>query len=271
MISPDALLYIYEIRGEMKDDLLAAPASYVGRWNEEEFSYLFFTAPEDDHVNSLMSAGGGVLSSRHEMRYRDWQTGVPAGGLAVGGFVFVSADHPAPPPGSLLLDPSVVFGDGSHPTTISCLRFMEKILRTDPITSMLDLGTGSGILALAAAAGGVDRVLAVDKNHLAALTAKGNVTTNSLLPKIKVVEGEARFFVDEAFDLVTANLPFSVLRDLIPLRGIPLHKNWIVSGIDSRQGEVLIELFSDQGFELVDHQADPPWVTFVVVNRCLGK
>jgi len=271
MISPDTLLYIYEIRGEIKDDLLAAPSSYVGRWNEEEFSYLFFTAPEDDHVNSLMSAASGVLSSRHEMRYSDWQTGVPAGGLAVGGFVFVSADHPAPPSGSLLLDPSVVFGDGSHPTTISCLRFMEEILRAHSVASMLDLGTGSGILALAAAAGGVDRVLAVDKNHLAALTAKENVRTNSLLSRIKVVEGEARFFIDAAFDLVTANLPFSVLRELIPLKGVPLHKAWIVSGIDARQSEVLIDLFSDQRFELLDRRADPPWVTFVAINKCLDN
>jgi len=270
MIPPDTLLYIYELRGEMKDDLLAAPSSFVGRWNEEEFSYLFFTAPQDDYVNSLIAAGYGVLSSRHEMRYCDWQTGVPAGGQVIGGVVFVSADHPSPPPGSLLLDPSVVFGDGSHPTTISCLRFMEDVIHTQPIGSMLDLGTGSGILALAAAALGVQRILAVDKNHLAALTTKENVKRNSLSSRIKVVEGEARLFIDTAFDLVAANLPFSVLRDLIPLKGVPLHKAWIVSGIDARQGEVLMELFSDQGFEFAGHQADPPWVTFVAVNKFLG-
>jgi len=264
MISPDALLYIYEIRGEMSDDLTAAPPSYVGRWNEEEFSYLFFTAPEDDYVNLLISTIGGVLSSRHEMRYSDWQTGVPAGGLVVGDLVFVSADHPAPPPDSLLLDPSVVFGDGSHPTTVSCLRFMEEFIRTHSIESMLDLGTGSGILALAAAALGVERILAVDRNHLAAETAKDNVRINSLSSRIKVAEGEARLFIDTGCDLVSANLPFNVLRELIPLKEIPLHKAWIVSGVDARQGKVLIELFSDQGFELMDYRADPPWVTFVV-------
>lgn len=271
MISPDALLYIYEIRGELREDLFAAPSSYVGRWNEDEFSYLFFIAPEDDYVNSLISAGRGVLSSRHEMRYRDWQTGVPAGGLAVGGLAFVSADHPTPPASSILLDPSVVFGDGSHPTTVSCLRFMEEIVRTHSTESMLDLGTGSGILALAAAALGVQRILAVDRNHLATLTAKENVRMNFPSSRIEVVEGEARLFIDRPFDLVTANLPFTVLRDLIPLRGVPLQKIWVVSGIDSRQGEVLIELFSDQGFELLDHRADPPWVTFVAANKCLNN
>ncbi|MBI4962869.1 MAG: 50S ribosomal protein L11 methyltransferase [Desulfomonile tiedjei] len=270
MISPDDMLFIYEIRGEVKEDVFSAPSSYVGRWNEEEFSYLFFTAPENNYVNSLISAQGGILSSRHEMRYRDWQTGVPPAGLAVGSVVFVSADHPAPPSGSLLLDPSVVFGDGSHPTTVSCLRFMEEIIRTRSITSMLDLGTGSGILALAAAALGVERITAVDRNHLAALTARENVRLNSLASKINVVESELRLFVDEPFDLITANLPFSVLRDLVPLKGVPLHKTWIVSGIDAPQSEVLIELFSDQGFELLGQHSDPPWVTFVTVNKCLG-
>jgi ribosomal protein L11 methylase PrmA len=88
---------------------------------------------------------------------------------------------------------------------------------------------------------------------------------------IEVVEGEARLFIDRPFDLVTANLPFNVLRDLIPLRGVPLHKIWVVSGIDSRQGEVLMELFSDQGFELLDRRTDPPWVTFVTVNNNAGN
>ena len=266
MISPDALLYIYEIRGEMRDEIFIPPSSFVGLWNEEDFSYLFFTATEDDYVGRLVSSWGGALSSRHEMRYKDWQTGVPPGGVYVGGFIFVSADHPVPPPGSLLLDPSVVFGDGSHPTTVSCLRFTEEIIRKRHVGSMLDLGTGTGILALAAAAMGVERILAVDRNHLAALTAAENVRMNSLSSKVEVVEGEARLFLDRPFDLVAANLPFNILRDLIPLKEVPLHKAWIVSGIDARQGEVLIELFAEQGFQLLEHCADPPWVTFAMIK-----
>lgn len=266
MISPDALLYIYEIRGAMRDDVFIPPSSFVGLWNEEDFSYLFFTAPEDDYVERVISSWGGAMSSRHEMRYRDWQTGVPPAGVSVGGFVFVSADHPVPPSGSLLLDPSVVFGDGSHPTTVACLRFMEEIIRTRHVGSMLDLGTGTGILALAAAAMGVDRILAVDRNRLAALTAAENVRINSLSSTVEVVEGEARLFIDKPFDLVAANLPFNILRDLIPLKEVPFHKAWIVSGIDARQGEVLMELFSEQGFQLLGHCADPPWVTFAMIN-----
>ena len=201
-------------------------------------------------------------------RSGDWQTGLPPHGIKVAGVCFVNPDHPAPPPEALLLDPSVVFGDGSHPTTNCCLGFMEEIIRAELITSMLDLGTGSGILALAAARMGVKRVLAVDKNRLAVRTARENVKVNALDAVIRVQEGEARLFIDQPFDLVTANLPFHVLRELIPLKGAALHRFWIVSGINEQQGETLKELFSDLGYETCRHSVDHPWVTFTTARRC---
>jgi ribosomal protein L11 methyltransferase len=267
MIPPDTMLYIYEIRGLVGTNFQDTPSSFVGNWNEEEFSYLFFTNPEDDYINTRVCLSGVILSSRHEMTYKDWQTGLPSHGLTVGGLHFVPADHPSPPAGALLLDPSVVFGDGNHPTTISCLRFLEEMVRDEQVTSMLDLGTGSGILALAAARMGVKRILAVDRNHLAWETARYNVDINSLGSTIEVREGEARLFIDESFDLVAANLPFQVLRDLVPLRGVGLHRFWIVSGINSEQGNVLKELFEEQGYNIREERSDHPWVTFTTSKR----
>lgn len=267
MLTPDTHLYIYEIAGEVGKDMSASPSSFVGLWNEEEFSYLFFTAPEDDYVNDLASSVGTSSVSRHEMKYRDWQTGLPPLGITVGRVRFVPADYPSPPHGAILMDPSVVFGDGTHPTTLACLRCLDEIVHRTRPGSMLDLGTGTGILALAAAALGVERVLAVDKNHLAVLTARDNVEANSLASRIEVEEGEARFFIEEPFDLVAANLPFSVLRDLIPQRHTVLHQTWIVSGINAGQAEVLKELFSEQGFTCGTEYVDSPWVTFVVTLR----
>jgi ribosomal protein L11 methyltransferase len=268
MIPPDTLLYIYEIRGDPGDRISNPPASFIGLWNEEGFSYLFFTKPEDEYVNDQICGSGLLLGSRHEMQYGDWQTGIPAQGIKVEGVCFVSPDHPSPPPDAILLDPSVVFGDGSHPTTNSCLRFMEEIIRAETITSMLDLGTGSGILALAAARMGVTRIVAIDKNRLAVRTAIENVKANRLVDVISIEEGEARLFIDQPFDLVAANLPFHVLRELVPLKAASLHRFWIVSGINEQQGETLKELFSEQGYDTCRHSADPPWVTFTTAKRC---
>lgn len=269
MIPPDTMLYIYEIRGEMADiSVPDPPSSFIGIWNEEDFSYLFFKASEDDYIKERVCRNSLADSwSRHEMRYRDWQTGLPADGLSLAGFRFVPADDPFPEPGSILLDPSVVFGDGSHPTTCACLTFMAEIIQSHSVHSMLDLGTGTGILALAAAKLGVSRVLAVDRNRLAAETALTNVRINNFESVIRVEEREARVHIDKPFDLVLANLPFHVLRDLVTLREAGLHRYWIVSGIDRNQAEVLKELLSEQGYSMGHESVDAPWVTFVASKQ----
>ena len=266
MISPDTLLYIYEVRDDAYYGLDSPPPSYIGLWNEEEFAYLFFTQQEDIFVQDIVCRGNRDLFSRHEMQYKDWQVGLPSHGITLAGIHFVAPDHASRPPHSLVLDPSVVFGDGNHPTTVGCLHFMKAITGAHKVESMLDLGTGTGILALAGAAMGVGNIVAVDKNLLAVSTARQNVRTNSLGSVIQVHEGEARLFIDEPFDLITANLPFHVLRDLVPLCDTALHKHWIVSGINEEQGGVLKDLFLDQGYLYLDERADAPWVTFRVVN-----
>ncbi len=265
MISPEAMLHIYEIPGEMGELCISdPPLSFIGIWNEEDFSYLFFTQSEDDYIKTLVRANSLANSwSRHEMRYRDWQTGLPAGGLSLAGFRFVGTDDASPEPGSILLDPSVVFGDGSHPTTCACLRFMTEITQSHDIHSMLDLGTGTGILALAAATLGISRIVAVDRNRLAAETARTNVRFNNLESIIQVEECEARLHIDRAYDLVLANLPFQVLRDLVTLTGANLHQHWIVSGIDRNQADVLKDLLLEQGYSMGNESIDAPWVTFI--------
>jgi ribosomal protein L11 methyltransferase len=271
MIPPDTVLHIYEIRGDQRVELRDPPLSFIGLWNEEEISYLFFTQPEHDYVNSRICAREGAFASVHSIPYKDWQTGLPDGGVVAGGIHFVAADQTNPPANALVLDPSVVFGDGSHPTTVSCLRAMEKIIRATTTCSLLDLGTGSGILAMAAARMGIRHILAVDKNRLAVKTARRNVELNGLAALIRVEEAEARTMIGKPFDMVTANLPFQILRDLSTLEGANLHKFWIVSGVNQQQGELLKELFSDQGFSLLQEYADPPWVSFVVMNKNPGR
>ncbi len=266
MIPPDTLLYVYEIRGGACRDIHSPPPSYIGLWNEDEFVYLFFMKQEDGFVYDIVCGGLSDRVSRHEIKYEDWQKGLPAGGVTLAGIHFVGRDHPAPPPGAVVMDPSVVFGDGNHPTTVACLGYMRDIVGSQAIESMLDLGTGTGILALAGATMGIGRIVAVDKNQLAVCTVRENVTANSLSSVISVREGEARLFTNEPFDLVAANLPFHVLRDLVPLKDSAIHRYWIVSGINEQQAVLLQGLFLDQGYRLTHNRMDTPWATFMVVN-----
>ena len=266
MISPETTLYIYEIQGDPESCFVAPPPSFIGIWNEDDFCYVFFTDSQDEYVERILGPDTSRLSSRHEVQYRDWQDGLPAEGLEIGDLRFVPENHVSPPFGSILLDPSVVFGDGSHPTTIRCLSFLVEILRKHSAESLLDLGAGTGILALAGARLGMKRIMAIDKNRLAVSAARFNVQANNYDSVIDVREGEARLFLDRKYDVVTANLPFEVLRDILTIDGASLHTFWIVSGISKDQGAILKDLLEEQGYRIDVEHFDHPWTTFVAVN-----
>ncbi len=87
----------------------------------------------------------------------------------------------APPEGSipLLIEPGMAFGTGQHATTALCLRLLERLLTNEPPATLLDVGTGSGILSFAAARLGVERILAVDNDEAALGVAKENLALNS--------------------------------------------------------------------------------------------
>lgn len=266
MLSPDTPLYVYEIEGSIRNCLGVPPCSFVGLWNEDDFSYLFFTETQDDYVNKCLNCSDCVLRARHHTLYSEWQDTMPAGGVSMGDLLFVPDDHPSPPCGALLLDPSVVFGDGSHPTTVACLKFMLDLIPEMPVRSMLDLGTGTGILSIAAAALGVQRIVAVDQNALAVKTAVKNVRLNRLTSKVAVKEGDARTFVGDAYDLAVANLPFEVLKFIAELDQTANIRQWVISGISDSQGVLLEKLFSQKGFHRKLFRRDHPWISFVVAK-----
>ena len=266
MMSPDTPLYVYEIEGSIRNHLKVPPRSFVGLWNEDDFSYLFFTKDQDDYVSKCLSATDCALRAKHHTLYSEWQDTMPARGLSIGDLLIVPDDHPSPPCGALLLDPSVVFGDGSHPTTVACLKFMFDLIPEIPVRSMLDLGTGTGILSIAAAVLGVQRIVAVDQNVLAVQTAVKNVRLNGLSSRVAVKEGDARLFVSDAYDLAVANLPFEVLQFIAELDQTANIRQWVVSGISESQGVILEKLFARKGFHRKLFRRDHPWVSFVMAG-----
>ena len=121
----------------------------------------------------------------------------------------------APPPGSVevVLDPGMAFGTGTHPTTSLCLAALSDLLSARPGASLLDVGTGSGLLAIAARKLGAGRVAANDVDPIAIDVARENAARNGAALELTGAPVEA---IAGTFDVVVANILANVLVALAP-------------------------------------------------------
>ena len=187
------------------------------------------------------------------MTYEEWQGGAPAA-LEVGRFRVAPPWQPLPDGEGVLdirIDPGVVFGSGGHPTTRDCLAMIGRVCRTAPPARVLDLGTGTGVLALAAARAGCGRVLAVDFNRLAVQTAAGNIRRNRLAHRVLAIQGRAEDFIDLPADLVVANLHWDVTRRLIATDGWRRKKWFILSGLLRSEAREAVDRLVGQGCRIL--------------------
>jgi ribosomal protein L11 methyltransferase len=113
-----------------------------------------------------------------------------------------SEDEPGPGDRVIRLDPGMAFGTGLHPTTQLCLAEIEK--RAEPGTAVLDVGTGSGILAIGAALLGARPVVAIDTSPAAIEVAEDNAAVNGVA--LETVVGELPAMAPAVFDVIAANL-----------------------------------------------------------------
>jgi ribosomal protein L11 methyltransferase len=114
----------------------------------------------------------------------------------------------------LELDPGMAFGTGTHPTTCLCLQGLEEIIRPD--TLVFDVGTGSGILAMAAARLGARAIKAVDIDGVAVRTAKENIAKAGLADRIDVKQGDLLHGTEGQADVIVANILADVIIQLLP-------------------------------------------------------
>jgi ribosomal protein L11 methyltransferase len=270
MMIPYETLYIYEIHGELQGSRNFFKEDFIGCWNEGESSFLFFSQPHDEEVEALVDQKGLSLLTRNTLDYKAWQAGEELRPFNIGNLVF------SPPwekggigKGETLvhIDPCVVFGTGYHPTTRSCLRALWELYQKEKPGKMLDLGTGSGILALAAAKWGAKRVLAVDCNELAVETALRNFSLNGELERIEVRQGQAEDFIDEEADLICANIHLQVIESLLKKKTF-FQKRWLIlSGIFEKDGQGIERQLNQGSIQIVQKLREKSWLTWVGFNN----
>jgi len=235
--NPYGMLHIYYLSGRLAPEPKELGGAFLGNWEEEDTSFLFFSRPAPESVDALLAAQPHLsLLDTFQMSYDQWQGGALEPQAIAG--VVLQPPWVDPPPASepdavvLKLDPGLVFGNGTHPTTADCIRALKAAFSRKPAPeTILDLGTGTGVLALAAAKLGGCRILAVDLNPLAARTARRNVALNELSERVLVVRGRAEAFVDVPAELLVANIHFAVLEDVMTSAGFNRKRQLILSGL----------------------------------------
>ncbi|TMD67199.1 MAG: 50S ribosomal protein L11 methyltransferase [Chloroflexi bacterium] len=168
----------------------------------------------------------------------------------------------------LELDPGMAFGTGLHPTTRMCLEQVER--RTRAGMRVLDLGTGSGILALAAAKLGAASVYCIDNSSVAVESAAANAAVNNLSDKITVVQGvlgdaEAARMAGQ-YDMVLVNIIAHVISGMAAqLAQVLAPGGWLIASgiIEARRADVQPALLR-AGLELVEQAMIDDWIALIM-------
>ena len=170
---------------------------------------------------------------------------------------------PRPDDAVIELDPGMAFGTGLHPTTRMCLQALEEHLR--PGASVLDLGTGSGILAIAAAKLGAGSVLALDNDPVAVRAAQANVKSNGVQNTVTIELGSLDK-ATEKFELLLVNILAKVIIELagqgLMDRVLPTGLMIVAGIIEEQEAEVTAALRKHR-VEIVERRQEKDWVTLV--------
>ena len=271
-VDPEQLLYIYELKGGV-DPPPVDIEGLLGVWPEGEYSYLFFILPAEAAVAVFLDSHPEFhLTGHYRLRYGDWQDLAEGEPLQVGRFTISTRSDQldeAPDGLHLLIDPGVMFGSGLHPTTRGCLRALSLLHLAVRPTRVLDLGTGTGILAIAAARLGATEVEAVDINPLAVSTAAANCRRNNVEGKVRVRLDDARGDLPPA-DLLCLNIHLEFLRTFLRRPEMRAYGRVILSGFLQEHLEEVISLLPAGSRLEVSPLIERGWATLIIANH-LGE
>jgi ribosomal protein L11 methyltransferase len=242
----------YELTAHLPDDV-AAPAAI-----EQTERALW-------HLQAFGLRPVGALRVR-PVKDRDWTEAWKAGYEPQRiGRVMIVPSWLEPPGGTdaiiLRMDPGMAFGTGLHPTTRACLSLLQEV---EPMPDrVLDVGSGSGILGIAALALGAERVDAVDTDPEAVAATAANAAANGFADRLSVQQGSLNGAANESYPLVLANLVAAVLVELAPQLAsyVAFGGTLLASGIIGERGPEVEAALAAAGLPCEERRVDGEWVS----------
>jgi ribosomal protein L11 methyltransferase len=266
---------------ELLDPNQTAVGTFEGPRDNWTVEISFGVIPDQDTVRELVARAGGSAAARtlifETLADRDW-VGASLAGLRpveAGRFV-VHGSHDrhrvAPSRVAIEIEAARAFGTGHHGTTRGCLLALDRILKAHRPRRVLDLGTGTGLLAIAAVKALHARVLASDIDLVAVRVAQANARSNAVGHRIEVFRATGvdarRFGRCAPFDLVFANILLKPLQRLARPLSMLLAPNArvILSGLLPSQANAALAAYAAQGLRLERRLTLDGWVTLVLIR-----
>jgi len=181
-------------------------------------------------------------------------------------------------PGDLVIEllRGVSFGNGEHPTTRLAIRGVEhalssdKFLRDEQNTFALDIGTGSGVLVIAAVLLGINRAIGIDIDPVARSEAKKNISLNNLSNRISI-HNRSLDDINQQFSLIIANLRYPTLKKLYSLLDLITEQQAavVLSGLKTSEMPDVQKLYTQKFFKLESSEVEKGWGAMVFEKRDL--
>jgi ribosomal protein L11 methyltransferase len=237
-------------------------------WNGDRFSELegLVSSLSSEHAPPPPAISTRVIEDRNWNEL--WEAGIQP--VRVSERVVVAPTwHPyTPAPGEtvLTIDPKMSFGTGHHETTRLMVQLIEKHLR--PGDAMLDIGTGTGILAIAGIKLGAVSATGVDNDEWSFGNAQENAALNGVQDRVSFLLGEIGDTPRKGFDLIVANIQRGVIEQILPEMRLRLNTGGrlLLSGLLDQDREPILTALTGQQLRVVDELQEKEWIALAATR-----
>lgn len=251
--------YIYAFREGHKELRNFEDPDLIGYWEEDGIGVLFFHKPKDEVVEELVKKYKLILEIKDVVPYSQWNEKRIPQPFEIGPFKIAPLWYEGK--WDLIFDPSVVFGEGTHPTTSLMLELSWEFFKEKGLPpKVLDLGCGSGILTLFWAKLGA-KVVALDINPLCVKVTLKNLELNHL--SAQVIEADVREWKDFTFELILANLYKGLLLELFKREDFLKGCYYLISGFTIGMEEEIKEVIKNKG-KILKRREKEAWVSYLL-------
>lgn len=269
MHSPYDHLFIYYFNGipSIPRQIQTLP-QFLGTWDEEEIAFVFFSSRSDGLVERIVEDNPqSELVDSYEMTGEQWHGDKIEPYTIDSLYIYppwIKPEQVMPGQRNVIMDPGVVFGTGRHQTTEDCLYLIHRLFDKEKIDSVLDIGTGTGLLSLGAAALGCQTVLACDFNFLAVKTSRNNIRLNRFDGQVLAFQARGETVMEIRADLLVANIHYDIMRHMIESPAL-LDKQWfILSGLLNSEAKKVMASLAQKDVHIIERRCpDGIWNTIL--------